>query len=345
VWQGGAVRTTFEFAKALIVVIVMAVAINTLKRLRTLITIQAVSVGVIATVAVWKGHVLSGGRLDGILGGNYSNPNDLALAIVISLPLCLALGFLSTRYLWKAVWALAILIMIYAVFRTGSRGGFLSLVIATAICLWEFSIRGKRRYLLVLVAVACGMFWQSSGAVLIGRLKGTLDPKQDTASAFDSAQQRQLLFWRSIEVTAEHPLFGVGPGNFAEVSGNWHVTHNSFTQVSSEGGLLALVVYLLILSRGFKNVRATKRLTTGKGELSLWAKALRASLFAYVIGSLFASTAYESFPYFLVLYTTALFLIAQESANSKKHKAASQVILEKRIHPDSTNTETLVSYS
>jgi O-antigen ligase len=235
--------------------------------------------------------------------------------------------------------------MIYAVFRTGSRGGFLSLVIATAICLWEFSIRGKRRYLLVLVAVACGMFWQSSGAVLIGRLKGTLDPKQDTASAFDSAQQRQLLLWRSIEVTAEHPLFGVGPGNFAEVSGNWHVTHNSFTQVSSEGGLLAFAVYVLILSRGFKNVKATKRLTSGKGELSLWAKALRASLFAYVIGSLFASTAYESFPYFLVLYTTALFLIAKESANSKKHEAASQAILEKHIHPDTTNTETLVRYS
>jgi hypothetical protein len=45
------------------------------------------------------------------------------------------------------------------------------------------------------------------------------------------------------------------------------------------------------------------------------ARALRATLAGYVVGSLFASTAYQFFPYFLVAYTTALLWIAKKTSN------------------------------
>ena len=99
-----------------------------------------------------------------------------------------------------------------------------------AVCLWVFAIRGRRRYLLVLTALVGVIIWQSSSGMLRMRLNGTFDEKEDTASAYDSAMERQQLFWRSIEVTEEHPLFGVGPGNFQVISGMWLVTHNSFTE-------------------------------------------------------------------------------------------------------------------
>lgn len=341
VWRGGAVQTTLDFAKVLIVVIVIVVAVSTPKRLRLLIVIQAASVAVIAAVAVLKGRLLVG-RLEGTLGGIYSNPNDLAVAIVISLPLCLALMFLTRNKVLKIAWAATMLLMVYAVFLTGSRGGFLALVVVAGVCLWEFAIRGRRRYLLVLVALGGVILWQYSSGMLAGRLAGTFNSKEDVASAYGSAQARQELFWRSIEVTVNHPLFGIGPGNFAEISGHWLVTHNSFTQMSSEGGVPAFILYVLILSRGFKNVRATKQSTKGKGELTSLAKALQASLAAYVIGSLFASSAYQFFPYFLVAYTRVLFLIAKKSAsNSKEHESASQAVLENQMYADTTNAEML----
>jgi hypothetical protein len=81
VWIGGALATTFDFAKVGLIVLVMVVAVNTAKRLRRLLFIQAASVAMISAVTVWKGRMV-GGRLEGLLGGNYSNPNDLALAIV-----------------------------------------------------------------------------------------------------------------------------------------------------------------------------------------------------------------------------------------------------------------------
>lgn len=335
VWRGGAVQTTLDFAKVLVIVVVMAVAVNTSKRLRLLILIQAASVAVIAVVTVLKGHLIAG-RLEGVLSGNYSNPNDLSLAIVISLPLCLASLFLSRRKIGKAAWALSILVMVYAVFLTGSRAGFLSLVITAAVLLWEFAIRGHRRYLVALALLVGGILWQSSSGMLSGRLNGIFgqntDPvsaydaasghdnvwASDTASAYESSQQRQQLFWRSVSVTEQHPLFGVGPGNFVVVSGNWHVAHNSFTEMSSEAGVPAFLLYVFILWSGLRNLSMIKRLARGSTEAILLTRALRASLGGYVVGSLFASTEYQFFPYFLVAYTTALVWIVKRSAVRSK---------------------------
>jgi putative inorganic carbon (hco3(-)) transporter len=313
VWRGGAFQTTLNFAKVLIVVISTIVAVNTAKRLRQLIFIQAASVAVIAAVAIWKGNLLAG-RLEGILGGSYQDPNDLALVIIISLPLCLALLILNRNRLCKTVWALAILVMIYAAFLTGSRGGFLSLIAVTGVCLWVFAIRGRRRYLLVLAVLGAAFLWQFSDGTVFARLKGTLDVKEGVALADSSSQQREQLLLRSIEVTEEHPLFGVGPGNFYTISGNWETTHNSFTLMSSEGGIPALILYILILWFGFKNLGAIRQLAQGQAESKLLAHALHASLAGYVVGSFFLSVSYQFFPYILVAYTTALFSIAKKSA-------------------------------
>jgi putative inorganic carbon (HCO3(-)) transporter len=241
----------------------------------------------------------------------------LALAIIISLPLCLALLFLTKSWLWKAAWALAILVMLYTVFLTGSRGGFVCLVFTAAVFLWEFAFRGRRHYLFVLAVLASIGLWLSSSGVLSGRLKGTFNQNEDTAASYASAEARKELFWRSVEVTKSHPLFGVGPGNFEEVSGSWHVTHNSFTQMSSEGGVPALILYALILWTGFRNLKEAKRYAR-QGETTLMAKALHASLAGYVAGSCFLSVSYAFFPYFLVAYTTALFLIAKKAAAQPK---------------------------
>ena len=318
VWRGGAFQATFDFAKIPVLVVIMALVITTGKRLQRLILIQAASVSVIALVALLKGHLILG-RLEGTLRGNYSDPNDLAIAIILSLPLCLALLFLSRSRLRKASWALAMLVMLYAVFMTGSRGGFIALIVTAAVLLWEFAIRGRRHYLSVLAALVGLIVWQFSSGTLAERFKGALNGTESSAEA------HQELFWRSLEVTTEHPVFGVGPGNFEQVSGSWHVTHNSFTQMSAEGGVPALILYIAILWSGFKNIRAAKRYAKGHRDTTLMAKALHASLIGYVIGSCFLSVSYAFFPYFLVAYTTALFSVAKKyTAVTRQHKSLSQ---------------------
>jgi O-antigen ligase len=259
--------------------------------------------------------------------------------MVISLPLCLGLLFLTRNRVWKAAGALAILAMTYVVFLTGSRAGFIALTMTTVVFLWHFAIHGRRRYMLALVPLAGLILWLSSGDMLSRRLKGTVDDKDDAASAYGSAQQRQLLFWRSIEMTKQHPLFGVGPGNFEQVSGVWLETHNTYTQLSSEGGLPALILYLLILCHGFMNTRKIKRLAYRHTESTL-ASALQASLIGYIVGSIFASAGFQFFPYILVSYTTALFSIAKNAAmNSKKSKSVSKSTLTREEYEDTPEAD------
>jgi len=326
-WRAG-LHGTLDFAKVLLLVIVIVLSVRTMTRLRSLIIVQALSVAVIAAVTVWKGHMING-RLYGVLGNDYGDANDLALTIIISLPLCLAFLILSKRWIWKLSWGVAILAMLYAVFLSGSRGGFFALIVTAAVCLWEFGIRGRRYFLLVIVALAGVVFWQSSGKLIRGRLEGILDPKNDVAaaadnlaaSAYSSAQQREQLLSRSIDLTLEHPLLGVGPGNFIWLSGNWHVTHNSYTEMSSEAGIPALVLYVLILWAGFANLQKIKRFPHPKRDIRVLAACLKAALAGFIVGSFFLSLAYQFFAYFLVTYTTALVFIARQSAKrSKEHE-------------------------
>src|SRR5216684_2029366 len=318
VWRGGAFQGVSDFSKVVVIVLVMVLSVRTVLRLRYVILIQAASVAVLAAVSVWKGRYFQG-RLVGD-SSTFGNSNDLALIIVVSLPLCLVFLFRSRSRLRKAAWAAAMLVMTYAVFRTSSRAGLISLTIATGICLWEFAVKGRRRYLLVVVGVVGVVFMVYFGSGVMSRLGSSAQSDNsggvgaasaDEVSAAQSTEQRRALLIQSLKVTAQHPLFGVGPGNFSVVSGNWHVTHNSYTQMSSEGGVPALVLYVLILWNGFVNLRSTKRLSGTGLELKMFASGLRASLAAFVVGAVFASVAYQFFTYFLVFYTTVLYQIAR----------------------------------
>ena len=332
VWRGGAFNVTLDFSKVLPLIIVIFAAVRSMKRLRWILFVQSSSVAAIAiiSIVVAKG---SGGRLRGFLSGVYGNSNDLALAIDLSLPLCLAFA-LTTRSSWKKLaWTVAMLAMVYAVFLTASRGGAIALVVVALVCLWQLGVKSRRFYLLLLVPVAGIVIWLYGGNALRERFGQTnIDPAANNRStdASASAQQRKELLFQSLRVTAQHPLFGVGPGNFQIVSGVWRATHNSYTQMSAEGGIPAFLLYVLILWRGFANVREVSGgPQTGKG-IRLFSTALGASLAAYLVGSFFASVAYQLFPYCLVAYTGVLRLIVQRdrtvsSWSPKPHPTPSEV--------------------
>jgi hypothetical protein len=324
VWRGGAFQNALDFSKVVPIVVVMVLTVSSTNRLRRLLFIQSASVAIIAVAAIWKGRAF-GGRLEGVLSGNYSNSNDLAFSIVLTLPLCLIFLFTCRNRVTKIIWLLTMMAMIYVVFLTASREGLLALTAATAVCLWEFAVRGRKRYLLPVVAVTGIVFWVYASGGMRTRLNSTFQGSaQGEDEAYGSAQSRRELLIKSLEVTAQHPLFGIGLGNFSIISGSWHVTHNSYTQMSSEGGIPAFLLYVLILRRGFANLSVVKRLVRVGSELDLLAGGLRASLAAFVVGSFFSSQAYNFFTYFLVAYTTTLYQIsARESIANQNRETAS----------------------
>jgi O-antigen ligase len=196
--------------------------------------------------------------------------------------------------------------------------------------MWEFAIKGRNRFLLVFALVGF-VFLSLYGGQLLQRF-GALSNQQQDPSAFASAEIRRDLLWKSVMVTASHPFFGVGLGNFQILSGSWHGTHNSYTEMSAEGGVPALILYLIVWWRAFFYVRAVKRYRHGRPEHRVWAKALMGSLLAFLVASFFSNYAFQYFPYFLIAYTSSLFQIAQ------KEKARAK--LTTRGHDDSVSDAT-----
>ncbi|MGO9649136.1 MAG: O-antigen ligase family protein [Terriglobales bacterium] len=329
VWRGGAFYTTLDFSKVLLIVLVMGVAVITLTRLRRLIFVQTASVAVIAAVTVLrKGLVM--GRLVGAVHGIYENSNELALILVLTLPFCVAF-LLRTSSLWrKAVWATAAMLLVYGTMLTGSRAGLLALLVSGAVCLREFGIRGRRIGLVLGAAGAAMVLMLFARDTVMDRFHAMFNDEPTTTegrAAYASAVERQELFWKALAVTANHPLFGIGPGNFNSISGHWKDQHNTYTQMSSEGGVPALILYLLLLWCALANLRKTNRLATPDSEEALFAMALRGSVYGLIVGSFFATSAYHFFPYFLVGYTSALVVIVE----TKQETAAAGEVQEE-IH-------------
>jgi putative inorganic carbon (hco3(-)) transporter len=313
VWRGGAFYNTLDFSKVLLIVLVMGAAVTTIARLRRLIFVQTASVAAIAAVTLLRGGSRLG-RLEGVVHGIYENSNELGLIMVLTMPFCIAF-MLRTRNWWrKAVWAAAALLLIYGTMLTGSRGGLLALLVSGGVCLREFGIRGRRIGLVLGIGCVAMLLMFFSGDTVMYRFHAMFNDQltaEGGGAAHGSAVQRQDLLWKSLAVTAEHPLFGIGPGNFNAVSGDWHTQHNSYTQMSSEGGVPAFILYMLLLWCALANLRKTNRQAPADSEESLFAMALRGSLYGFVVGSFFSSSAYQFFPYFLVGYTSALVAIVE----------------------------------
>ena len=313
VWKGGAFFRALDFAKVFVAWLLTFVVVTSLARLRRVLFIQTASVAVISIVSMAKG--VSHPRLEGVLGGIYSNPNDLAFAIVLSLPFCLAFLLRTGSILRKAAWTVSLLLMIGALFLTASRGAFITFLVAGAVSLWHFGIKGRRLYLIgaaALIAIVVGI---AAGRQLEDRLLAMSGQGLDTnsqSSAYGSYEQRRILISRSLEGIEHYPILGIGLHNFSTYSGVWRDVHVTYLQIAVEGGIPVLILYLMFFGRGFSNLRRLRRMGDPDPEVKLFAGALYSSLVGFLVGALFAPEAYQYFPYFAVAYTAVLVAIEQE---------------------------------
>src|SRR5579864_4049078 len=323
IWKGGAFFGTLDFSKALVAWVLIYLVITSFTRLRRLIFIQSASVAVITLVSVVKGR--SHPRLEGVIGGIYSNPNDLAFAIVLSLPFCFAFLLSTHSVPRKLAWAAAMLVMCVALFMTASRGGFIDLAVTGAVCLWVFGVKGKRIHLIVAAAVVVLVVGVAGGGKLKDRFYAISENNVNNdleESAHGSFEERRLIMVESLKAIVHYPQ-GIGVGNFVVYSGTWREVHVAYLQIAVEGGIASLVLYLLFFARGFNNLRKLRRMPNHDPEVDLFSGALYATLVGFIVGACFAPEAYQYFPYFAVAYTSVVLAIAKEREEPEGSEAAS----------------------
>ncbi len=313
-WRGGSFNVVFfDFSKVAVVAVTLVLIVSRTSELRRLLFVQAVSVTLMTVASVIVNNRVDG-RLAGIGDALLSNPNDLALNIALNWPLCLAFLLRGHGATKKIAWGIGMLVMVYAVMSTYSRGGFMAMTIAIIVSLWEFGVRGKRSYIIAAALLAGFALMVAVPQNYSKRLGSIVGNYQEGDKDQGSAEARKDLLSRSLKITAARPIFGIGAGNFDIFSGSWHGTHNTYTQLSAECGIPALLLFLVLLARSFRNLRLARRFLGAqeRPELELYAGALRAAITAYLLGAFFASTAYQLFPYYLFTYTIILLKLSSD---------------------------------
>lgn len=310
IWKGGAVNHTIDFAKVWVAWMITFMLITTFDRLRQIIQIQAASVAVICAISIIKGH--NQPRLEGVIGGIYSNPNDLAFAVVLTLPFALAFLVTSKGAGKKILWVLAMLIMMAAMFLTASRAGFINLLISGTVTLWHFGIKGKRTWLIWGVVFSAVVLLAVAGGKLSSRFEALNGDSTTDASAYGSYRDRMYLMRRAVDGIEHYPIFGIGNNNFLTYSLNWHEVHMTYLQIAVEGGIPCMILYLMFFSCGFKNLKIMRKAKDLDEHTILFVGALHSSLIGFVVGACFAPEAYQFFPYFAVAFTSTLLQTLKE---------------------------------
>jgi hypothetical protein len=335
VWKTGAIVHTIDFSKGYIVWLLTFLLVTDFVKFRRIVFIQAASGALVCLVSVIKGH--STPRLEGVLGGMYGNANDLAFSIVICLPFCLAFFLTTKSLLAKLAWLSGMLIMGVALMMTASRSGFIDLVVTGSVTLWHFGIKGKRMALVVITLLLAAFILLLAGRQLKDRFLATTgEVTEETQAAYGSFEARKRLMQRALEGIEQYPLLGVGVNNFLTYSGDWHEVHMSYLEIAVEGGVFALVLYLLFISRGFSYLRKLRHdYPNMNAETTLFVGALHSSLIGFLVGALFEPVAYMFFPIFAVAYSGALVRIMHQQNAPAPEPSPSSLSSLARLHANS----------
>jgi O-antigen ligase len=176
------------------------------------------------------------------------------------------------------------------------------LIGASVVLAWKM---GRRNRALMIVLLLC--VFVAFVALAPGEYASRLGSITTAADA--SSHSRRALLIRSIVVALRHPLFGVGMGNFHIVAIGESVSHNAYTQVASEMGMAAMIIYIMFTVVPFRRLGLIERETYDtrrSSRIYYLSVAVQASLAAYMISSSFGSVAYQYYVYYLVGYAVAL---------------------------------------
>lgn len=319
---------TDTFLKVTIVFALMVNLLDTRKRLRSILRLvvisgTAVALGTIATLGGKAGA--EGERISGIVSGQFGNPNDMATALNILLPIAVALA-LSCKTRMRLLYFACAAIIIFGVVISFSRAGFLGLLAMGVVLLWKVG-RQNRLVTALVFLLAAGIFVSALPSGYTDRLFTIVHTEKDGTG---SAQERQQLLGQAVELAAKHIFFGVGMGNFSVYSIHNRAAHNSYLEISAELSFAGLAAYLTLIFAPFGTLRRLESETAfartpRERETYYLSIGMQAAIVAYIVCSFFSSIEYYWYLYFPVAYAVSLKRIRKfESIEERTGEESSQ---------------------
>lgn len=321
VWRGGSYEYVVnEWSKSLAVFFIVGALTVSVEHTAKVIRTICYGIVMVALLSFPFG-VSVAGRL-ALRRGAYESPNELSTAMMLG---CIYTWFIvsdqAQSKFRRAAGVLAIVLLFYVMAATGSRAVMLTVAVIFLFLLKQYSM-AKRLVVLAVLFVAIIASTARLPEHLLNRYVTFFNHQLDSANsesdlqqramALGSSNQRLSLLKTSIRLTFQHPLFGVGPGMFSvaentialqsgKVAGAWKGTHNTYTEISSENGIPALVFYLVCMFSCRKELTAVQKSckqfkqSIKVQRVALIALTLKLALLACSIFYMFEHIAYSAF--------------------------------------------------
>lgn len=345
IWRTGSIPIYQIFVSSLLGLLFISGLLSTVRHVQLALYTLAVSSLVASVFGYLFGNFIMG-RLE-MYQGTFGDPNEYAMTLLMGVPFWWLMGASTQSAVVKVLSMLSLAPIFWAFFNTGSRGGLLALLALLVMLLLQASpakkmmiIAGTCVSLLVLSAtmpsylkVRYLTFFSVDSAPV------TQSEQTYLESDIGSAEGRKNLLKKSVTVTLEHPIFGVGPGNFpvalyseAVKKGanmGWAVTHNSYTQISSETGIPGMILFVMLIWAAVKETNYVCRQTGPRSkfprlELYNIGKYLRLSIITVCVCMFFLSMGYNPAIYVLAGIAVSLRRLTD-------HQIAAQLV--SAVHP------------
>lgn len=326
-----------KVSKIFLMTFVTMKLINTPSKLRYLLLVIALSIGLIGLKGgIWA--IASGGvnRVYGPDGSFLADNNDLALALNMTLPLLLYLAKDEPRQ-WLR-WALKSCFVgsIVAIIFTYSRGGFL------AMALVGFMLLVKARYKSLAVVTLVGGILVLT-LIVPQKWTGRMDTIQEGEE--DSSAHGRVNAWRTAwNLALDRPLVGGGFESFVteEVYARyspeaWNVRepHSNYFEMLGEQGFIGLGFYMMLLFYCLAVLTPLKWRIRRDPDLK-WAQhypdMLQVAILAYMLGGTFLGRAYFDLYYHLVASVVILKALVWQQAKAPE-VVANRVPAPSYLHP------------
>jgi O-antigen ligase len=298
---------TGNFAKTIVLTAIVAAAIRGRGDLERLLRVFVLGGAGYVVTALLFGRTWSS-RLGGV--GSY-DPNDLGLFTVCTIPLCVYLLRRGAGRLERLAGIGAVMLLFIGTVQSGSRGGFLALIVIGVYGLLGLdAIRRSKR--LAVTVVAAALLVVAGGDQYWQRMQTILHPQEDYNWLGHSESGRIEVWMRGLGYMVRHPVLGVGIDQFNAAEGTmapqaarqdlgigfkWSGPHSSYVQIGAELGVMGLVLFLALLWRAFREARRIGRTAAAPGD-RLLGQAFGGMVVGYVVGGAFLGQAYAPYLYF-----------------------------------------------
>jgi O-antigen ligase len=185
-----------------------------------------------------------------------SDPNSFAATLVYALTLVPAMWFASVSWRWRGFLIFYGVLTAGCIALTGSRAGFVSLVLWSGLCI----LRSRWRVGLCALAVASApVLWCALPPSLQNRFETIIHPEVGPLNAQVSAEGRLEGFWLGIQLWEQNPLTGCGPGAWRPATRRPIESHNLYGQVMGEMGTLGVLAFAAVVLAFWSNIRRVRR--------------------------------------------------------------------------------------